>query len=95
MCAPSPGWWENLHMPSRGTLSPHSAVILTVSDIFSLLCVVPYDMTNKSPSKVILRYSLSSPVVARPCTRWRASQMKTFFPYMGGGQPVLTRTSRP
>jgi len=95
MCAPSPGWWENLHIPSRGTLSPHSAVILTVSDIFSLLCVVPYDMTNTSPSKVILRYSLSSPVVARPCTRWLASQMKTFLPYMGGGQPVLTRTSRP
>ena len=59
MCAASPGWWENLHIPSRGTLSPHSAVILTVSDIFSLLCVVPYDVTNKSPSKVILRYSLS------------------------------------
>ena len=47
-----------------GTLSAHSAVILTVSDIVFLLCLVPYDMTNKSLTKVFLRYSLASSVVA-------------------------------
>ena len=67
MFAPSPGmWWPNLHTSSRGTLSAHSAVILTVSDIVFLLCLVPYDMTSKSLTKVFLRYSLASPVVARP-----------------------------
>jgi len=71
-------WWENLHISSRGALSAHSAVILTVSDIFSLLCVVACEMMNKSLTEVFLRYSLSSPVVARPCTGWLASQMKTF-----------------
>ena len=50
---------KNLHILQRHFEPPY-AVILTVSDIFSLLCVVPYDMTNKSPSKVILRYSLAS-----------------------------------
>ena len=79
MCAPSPGMcWPNLHTSSSGTLSAHSAVILTASDIFSLLRVVACDMTNKSLTEVFLRYSLSSPVVARPCTGWLASQMKTF-----------------
>ena len=69
MFAPSPGTcWPNLHTSSRGTLSAHSAVILTVSDIVSLLCLVPYDMTSKSLTEVFLRYSLASPVVARPCT---------------------------
>ena len=56
----------NLHNSSRGTLSAHSAVILTVSDIVFLLCLVPYDMTNKSLTKVFLRYSLASSVVAHP-----------------------------
>ena len=65
MCAPSPGC---LNISSSGTLSAHSAVILTASDIFSLLCVVPYGMMNKSLSKVSLRYSLASPVVAHPWT---------------------------
>ena len=58
--------WQNLHNSSRGTLSAHSAVILTVSDIVSLLCLVPYDMTNKSLTKVFLRYSLASSMVAHP-----------------------------
>ena len=67
--APSPGTcWPNLHTSSRGTLSAHGAVILTVSDIVSLLFPVPYDMTSKSLTEVFLRYSLASPVVARPCT---------------------------
>ena len=67
--APSPGmWWPNLHTSSRGTLSAHGAGILTVSDIVSLLFPVPYDMTSKSLTEVFLRYSLASPVVARPCT---------------------------
>ena len=63
---------ENVHIcmaksnNSRGTLSAHSAVILTVSDIVFLLCLVPYDMTNKSLTKVFLRYSLASSVVAHP-----------------------------
>ena len=69
MCAREPWLWlENLHISSRGTLSAHSAVILTLSDIFSRLCPVPYDMTNKSLTEVFLRYSLASPVVAHPCT---------------------------
>ena len=58
--------WQNLHNSSMGTLSAHSAVILTVSDIVFLLCLVPYDMTNKSLTKVFLRYSLASSVVAHP-----------------------------
>ena len=67
MFAPSPGMcWPNLHTSSSGTLSAHSAVILTVSDIVSLLCLVPYDMTNKSLTKVFFRYSLASSVVAHP-----------------------------
>ncbi len=69
MCAPSPVCgWKIYTSPSRGTLSAHSAVILTASDIFSLLCVVPCGMMNKSLTKVFLRYSLASPVVAHPCT---------------------------
>ena len=58
--------WQNLHNSSMGTLSAHSAVILTVSDIVFLLCLVPYDMTNKSLTKVFFRYSLASSVVAQP-----------------------------
>ena len=50
------------------TLSAHNSVFLTQSDIFSLPCTTPHDITNKSLTKVFLRYSLSSPVVARPCT---------------------------
>ena len=64
---------ENVHIcmaksnnSSRGTLVAHSAVILTVSDIVFLLCLVPSDMTNKSLTKVFLRYSLASSVVAHP-----------------------------
>ena len=53
---------------ARDTLSAHNSVFLTQSDIFSLLYTTPHDMTNKSLTKVFLRYSLSSPVVARPCT---------------------------
>ena len=62
---------ENVHLYMakstvllQGTLSAHSAVILTVSDIIFLLCLIPYDMTNKSLTKVFLRYSLASSVVA-------------------------------
>ena len=61
-------WWPNLHISSRGTLSAHNAVFLTESDIISLLYMVAYCITNKSRSKVFLRYWLSSPLVARPCT---------------------------
>ena len=69
MCAPSTGTWlPNLHISSRGTLSAHNAVFLTESDIISLLYMVAYCITNKSRSKVFLRYWLSSPLVARPCT---------------------------
>ena len=82
MFAPSPGTcWPNLHTSSRGTLSAHSAVILTECDIVSLFCLVSYAMTNKSLTEVFLRYSLS--------------QMETFCTKSGEGQPVLTRTSRP
>ena len=69
MCAPSTGTRRpNLHISSRGTLSAHNAVFLTESDIISLLYMVAYCITNKSRSKVFLRYWLSSPLVARPCT---------------------------
>ena len=61
-------WWPNLHISSRGTFSAHNAVFLTGSDIISLLCMVTYDITNKSPSKVFLIYWLALPVVDRPCT---------------------------
>ena len=61
-------WLPNQHISSRGTSSAHNAVFLTESDIFSLLCMVTHDITGKYLSKVFLRYSLASPVMARPCT---------------------------
>ena len=61
-------WLPNQHISSRGTSSAHNAVFLTESDIISLLYMVAYCITNKSRSKVFLRYWLSSPLVARPCT---------------------------
>ena len=59
---------------------------MTASDIFSLLRAVACDITNKSLTDVFLRYSLSLPVVARPCTRWLASQTKTFA--LCGGEAI-------
>ena len=56
----------NLHISSRGTLSAHDAVFLTESDIVSLLFTALHAMTNMSLIKVFLRYSLASPVMARP-----------------------------
>ena len=71
ICSSSPalakGGQINLHISSRGTLSAHDAVFLTESDIVSLLFTALNAMTNMSLSKVFLRYSLSSPVMARPC----------------------------
>ena len=66
-----PQHWQkvaSLLISSRGTLSAHNAVFLTESDIISLLFMAPHAMTNMSLTKVFLRKSLSSPVVARPCT---------------------------
>jgi len=68
VCSSTGTWLPNLHISSRGTLSAHNAVFLTESDIISLLCMVTHGITNKSPRKVFLRYSLASPVVDRPCT---------------------------
>ena len=66
-----PQHWQkvaSILISSRGTLSAHDAVFLTESDIVSLLFTALHAMTNMSLIKVFLRYSLASPVMARPCT---------------------------
>ena len=71
-------WLENLNISSRGTLSAHGAVILTASDISSLLCVVPYGMMNKVSHQGLLEILVSVASSGPPLHLMVVSQLKTF-----------------